>query len=212
MKSQVPLLDPAACRTRILEYNSERYRGFGTNVEIDSRGYAVFSSGISRDRNQLIQQVLFVGEVYGGAQARFLPGGYKAESERITGKLMIDLEGYWSLLAASRPLVETIPLEQSLERLLSPFDATKRWFVWGTKFLQFLRPDTFPIVDSRVTKVLGLDEGGSMGRRYHRAMRVIREVVNRNFDLLEELRIWDERRCPSVLKVLDKVLYVQGGN
>src|SRR5437016_11647534 len=133
MKSQVPLLDPAASRTRILEYNRERYRGCGTNVEIDAQGYALFSSGISRDRNQLIQQVLFVGEVYGGAQARFLADGYKAESERITDKLMVDLEAYCSLLAASHPLLETIPLEQSLERLLSPFDATKRWFVWGTK-------------------------------------------------------------------------------
>ena len=125
---------------------------------------------------------------------------------------MVDLEAYCSLLAASHPLLETIPLEQSLERLLSPFDATKRWFVWGTKFLQFLRPDTFPIVDSRVTTLLGLDQTGSMGRRYQRAIRVIREVVNRNLGLFEELRIWDERRCPSVLKVLDKVLYAQGGN
>lgn len=212
MKSQVPLLDPAVCRTRILEYNRERYRGFGTNVEIDARGYALFSSGISRERNQLIQQVLFVGEVYGGAQARFLPDGYKAESERITDKLMVDLEAYCSLLAASLPLLETIPSEQLLEHLLSPFDATKRWFVWGTKFLQFLRPDTFPIVDSRVKTLLGLDQTGSMGRRYQRAIRVIREVVNRNLDLLEELRIWDEQRCPSVLKVFDKVLYAQGAN
>ena len=111
-----------------------------------------------------------------------------------------------------RPLLETTPSEQSLERLLSPFDATKRWFVWGTKFLQFLRPDTFPIVDSRVTTLLRLDQSGDMARRYHRSMRVIREVVNRNFDLFEELRIWDKRRCPSVLKVMDKVLYAQGGN
>ena len=204
-------MDPAACRTRILEYNSERYRGFGTNVEIDAQGYALFSSGISHDQYQLIQQILFVGEVYGGAQARFLPDGYKAESERITDKLMVDLKGYSSLLAGSRALIETIPSEQSLERLLSPFDTTKRWFVWGTKFLQFLCPDTFPVVDSRVTTLLGLDQSGSMGRRYHRAMRVIREVVNRNLDLLEELRSWDQERCPSVLKVLDKVLYAQGG-
>ena len=185
------VLDPAACRTRILEYNSERYRGFGTNVEIDAQGYTLFSSGISHDRHQLIQQVLFVGEVYGGAQARFLPYGYKTESERITDKLMIDLEGYRSLLAGSRALLETIPSEQSLERLLSPFDTTKQWFVWGTKFLQFLRPDIFPVVDSRVTTLLGLVQSGSMKTVYGRTSNPGSSIET---DLLEELRSWDQER------------------
>lgn len=202
-------LDPESCRLLIDKYNQDSYRG-RRNVELDRAGYRMFESASGRsDLAMLAEFVRFAGEDYGGAQARFLDGGYVPESERIARAMHPSFGEYFALARAQPPLTERVPTRETLARLAAPFDASKFWIVWASKFLHFLAPDTFPILDSRAEAALGLRRGSDPVRYYEDFSMRIRDVLVRNCGVLQQLCEHDVERAP-VLKVLDKVLYEEG--
>jgi hypothetical protein len=191
-------------------YNAARYRG-RFNVDVDREGYERFRNGLPNDKAVLVELIRFVGEAYGGAQRRFLPDGLLEESALIVAKLRPVLAQYRAAVATVRPLADKVPDEATLAFLLAPFAGTRRWPVWASKTLHFLRPDAFPILDSRAKKALGIASLGSSPRDYGQFCALFRDTLVANGKALAAAREIDGATSPSDLKLLDKVLYQLGG-
>jgi hypothetical protein len=193
----------------VRDYNAGVYRG-RQNVDIDRIAYERFRGGLPDDRRALIDLVRFVGEEYGGAQRRFLPHGYVEEGRLIVANIEPSLDQWRATLDAGRPLIQEIPDEATLDRLFGPFVGTKRWPVWASKTLHFIRPDAFPILDSRAKIALGMRNLGSSARDYRRYCECFRAVLLEHRDVITAARGADSGESPSDLKLLDKILYQLG--
>ena len=203
-------LDPSAAARAVREYNAGTYRGC-KNVDVDQAAYDRFRNGLPENEDDLIDAIRFVGEDYGGAQLRFLPHGYREEAALIVGQLLPARARWVKAIKSSAPLRDAAPPEYSLAFVLAPFVGTKRWPVWGTKTMHFIRPDVYPILDSRAKKALGMASLGSTPRDYHRFCMEIRRTLLENDAALASAREADGGLAPSDLKLLDKILYEIGG-
>jgi hypothetical protein len=206
---------PAHCGLRIdtkdavravLAYNGGSYLG-RRNIELDQEAYDRFRNGLSNTSEQLIDQIAFVGERYGGVQKRFLPHDLRTEAALIASNLHRVVDQWLKAATDAKPLIEEVPDESTLAFLFSPFRATKQWGVWASKTLHFLRPDGFPILDSKAKKALGLTNLGSSSRDYHRFSFCFRDVLSANSEGLAAARIAGARESPTDLKLLDKILF-----
>ena len=203
-------LDLDRSKQSLNAYNAGTYRG-KPNVEIDRFGYRLFANmRQGSDSSSLVNLVRFIGQDYGGAQARFLDRGYLPESQAIADAIRTVLPRFW-LARTQPPLQQASPDRDLLADLLAPFNASKFWIVWATKFLHFWAPATFPILDSKAEIALGLRRGADKVRYYAGFCSRIREVIMENSDLLQQLCAYDANPAP-VLKVIDKVLFQEGGD
>ncbi|HKT87398.1 MAG TPA: hypothetical protein VJQ59_03110 [Candidatus Sulfotelmatobacter sp.] len=193
----------------IREYNRAHYRG-KLNTALDREAYDRFRHGLARDLEELTDQITFVGEQYGGAQRRFLPHGIRAEAAVIARNLLNVLDRWIKLVTDAQPLAKTIPDETTIDFLFSPFAGSKRWPVWASKTLHFIRPDVFPILDSNAKKPLGLANLGGSPREYRQFCLRFRDVLVTSRDSLEAARAEDAGESPSDLKLLDKILFQLG--
>ena len=170
-------LDLKKCIHRIDEYNRGTYRG-RRNVDLDRHGYKLFGQGLPSRVEQIQDLVKFIGEDYGGAQARFLPKGFSVESNSIATAIALVAEKYQSLVRAQDPLRISVPRPDVLQELLKPFFATKLWLVWASKFLHFLAPETFAVYDSRAAKALSFSHAGDPVQTYSGFLYRIRDDVS----------------------------------
>ena len=193
----------------VQSYNDGRYRG-RSNLDVDRDAYSRFNKVLPERESELIECIRFVGEDFGGAQRRFLPHSYTDEAKAIVANLRPVLNGWNVIVESTRPLSQSIPSEVEISMLFAPFVGTKRWPVWATKTLHFLRPDAFPILDSRVKKALGLQSLGSTARDYHRFCAAFLEAMQNNAESIESARQFDRSTSPSDIKLLDKILYQLG--
>jgi hypothetical protein len=194
----------------VRDYNADFYRG-RRNIDLDREAYDRFRNGLSNDLEQLIDQIAFVAEQYGGAQERFLPHDVRTEAALIAPNLHHVLAQWLKAVTDAKPLIEEVLDERTLEFLLRPFRATKQWSVWASKTLHFLRPDVFPILDSNAKKPLGLKNLGGSSRDYHRFCSCFRDVLLATPDeALAAARIEDAGKSPTDLKLLDKILFQLG--
>jgi hypothetical protein len=192
----------------ICDYNRGFYRG-RRNIDLDREAYDRFRNGLSNDLQQLINQLAFVGEQYGGAQERFLPHDIPTEAGLIAPNLHRVISQWLKTVTDAKPLIGEVPNESTLAFLFSPFTATKQWGVWASKTLHFLRPDVFPILDSNAKKPLRLNCGSS-SRDYHRFCSCLREVLQANAEALAAARAADISESSTDLKLLDKILFQLG--
>jgi hypothetical protein len=199
-------IEPAPAVAAVRAYNAGSYRG-RRNVDVDRAAYDRFRGGLPKDERSLIECVRFVGEEYGGAQRRFLPHGYREEAALIVARLAPDLDDWLLFVRAARPLVDESPDELSLTLLLRPFEGTMRWPVWASKTLHFLRPDAFPILDSRAKKAIGSPSLGSSPRDYARFCSALKDLLEANAEAMAAACNVDGGTSPSDLKLLDKILY-----
>jgi hypothetical protein len=81
--------------------------------------------------------------------------------------------------------------------------------VWASKTLHLLRPDVFPILDSRARKALGLNLGSS-SRDYNGFTSCFRDVLLINSEALAAARVADAGESPTDVKLLDKILFQIG--
>jgi len=193
----------------IREYNAGSYRGC-SNVALDRAAYDCFAAGLADDGAGMIELVRFVGEDYGGAQRRFLPHGYREEAALIVARLVPVLGRWRQLVADAKLLLDAVPDETTVRELFAPFAGTKRWPVWCSKTLHFLRPDAFPILDSLAKNALGLAGLDGTPRNYRRFCEAFRATLLANQDVLAAARSIDAGASPSDIKLLDKILYQIG--
>lgn len=191
----------------IRQYNAGFYRG-RSNTALDREAYRRFRNGLSSDLSQLVEQIAFVGQQYGGAQERF--GDIRKEAELIAANLSSMLDQWLKVVVDAKPLADERPSEAVLDYLFSPFRGTKQWPVWASKTLHFLRPEVFPILDSNAKKPLGLRNLVNSSRGYHQFSGCFREALLSNTEALAAARIADDRESPTDLKVLDKILFQLG--
>lgn len=191
----------------VQQYNRGFYRG-RRNIELDREAYSRFAKGLSRDMAELTNQITFVGKEYGGAQERF--GDIRTEAALIAADVHPILEQWSKAVAEANPLVEGIPSQATLEYLFSPFRGTKRWPVWASKTLHFLRPDVFPILDSNAKKPLGLRNLVNSSFGYRQFCSSFRDFLLANTEKLATARTADSGESPTDLKLLDKILYQLG--
>ena len=157
-------------------------------------------------RTQLVPQ--YVGNEYGGAQARF--GHIRTEATLIAANLQPVLSRWSKTVADAKRLVEALPSQTTVDLLLSPFRGTKQWPVWASKTLHFLRPDVFPILDSNAKKPLGLKNLVNSSFGYRQFCSTFRGFLLANTGKLASARAAASGESPTDLKLLDKVLYQLG--
>jgi hypothetical protein len=201
------MLDLEQCKIYIDEYNQGTYRG-RRNIDLDRLGYSLFAKGLPEKFDRLTELVRFTGEDYGGTQARFLPDGFEAESTKIAKTISAISAKYKQTVSAQQALCICIPNLSDLRLMIEPFFATKRWLVWASKFLHFLSPKTFAMIDSRVIKALRFRRSGDPLRDYSAFLVRIRDILIGNADTINLLCKYDPELC-SELKVLDKVFFQQ---
>ena len=205
-----PPWSPEELRRLVAEYDAGSWRG-KSNVELDRAAYRLFAAGLAVDTTRLVDMLAHVGEYYGGA---YRPEGpVREQAAKLAAAIEPHRTKLTGLLRAQEPLVDRLPTVDDVADLLKPFQSDpKMWFVWGAKFLHFLRPDTFPIIDHRIEWALGLRQRVSNTPGYLVAFcDVVRKVVLANRDALWlARREGPEHAEPSILKVLDKALWVRG--
>ncbi len=203
-------LDFESARQRLISYNTGFYRGH-PNLDLDARGYKLFAGGLPDEPEALVEMIRFVGEDYGGAQKRFLNGQeFRQVSEDIARNFSASpgLARASQLIKSVDPIETIIPPESVVADLFRPFRTDKHWPVWASKFLHFLRPDTFPILDSRAESALDLRRRTPYDRYYVEFMSKFRETMRDNKDTLASLHSLEDFVSPHIVKVLDKILYV----
>ncbi len=196
--------DAAQC---VRQYNGSYYRG-RSNTSLDREAYGLFRDRLSRDADQLLEQITFVGEQYGGAQERF--GSIRKEAALIVSNLRPILDKWLNTVTETKPLIERVPDQATLDFLFSPFVGNKQWPVWASKTLHFLRPDVFPILDSNAKKPLGLEGMVNSSRNYHQFSSIFRDALLGNVEGLTAARTADGGESPTDLKLLDKILFQLG--
>lgn len=200
-------IDTKAAVEAIRDYNGGCYRG-RRNIDLDRDAYSRFRGGLPSVLGQLVDQIAFVGEQYGGAQDRF--DDIPAEAAMIATNLHKVLGQWLKVVADAKPLRQGGPNEATLDFLFSPFTGTKQWPVWASKTLHFLRPDVFPILDSNAKKALGLRNLVNSSRGYHQFSSCFRGVLLASSEALAAARTADDHESPTDVKLLDKVLYQLG--
>ena len=207
MKSCIPI-DQATAIRAVGAYNRGEYRG-RLNVDIDRDADQRFHDGLAQDLPTLIEQLRFVGEDYGGAQRRFLPHGIREEAALIAARMAPVLTRFAGVVSSTAPLIEQVPDEDALRFLFEPFVGTKRWGVWASKTLHFLRPASFPVLDSRAIRALGAASGSSV-HHYRRFCVLFRCAMSESAEALQAARGIDGGTSRSDIKLLDKILYELG--
>jgi hypothetical protein len=200
-------LDPAAAAQAVESYNRGKYRG-RLNVDIDRDADNRFHDGLAQDTPTLTEQLRFVGEDYGGAQRRFLPHCIRDEAAKIAVKIAPVLPRFAAVVNMTAPLIERVP-DENLEFLFELFVATKRWGVWASKTLHFLRPASFPVLDSRAARALGAPSGSSV-RHYRAFCCLFRRAMVESTAAMEAAKLVDGGKSRSDVKLLDKILYEWG--
>lgn len=104
----------------------------------------------------------------------------------------------------AKPLADEAPSEATLDFR----KGTKRWPVWASKVLHFLRPDAFPILDSNAKKPLGLKNRQLQPRLSSIFPLLPRRVANS--EALAAARVEDAKKSATDLKLLDKILFQLG--
>jgi hypothetical protein len=187
-------------------YNSGSYRG-RKNVNLDLQVRQSFAAGLAPTLEGIIAQVRLIGEDYGGVagfpKALTLAPDVAAEIHR-------DRKSYTALITAAPPLMQAHSSVDTVTHLLQPFTrplyGKRNWHVWASKFLHFLNPDAFPILDSRVARFFGL-WGSNSAAKYVELLRRFRTFAITHQSWLESLRIADGGHAWSDTKLWDKVCY-----
>jgi Family of unknown function (DUF6308) len=196
-------------RRSVAEYDAGTWRG-KSNVELDRRAYRLFADGLEVDDERLIDMIEHVGAYYGGA---YRPDGeVRAQARKIASTITGARSALLAVLRRQVPLIDRTPQVNDVDDLTAPFRRDKTSFVWGAKFLHFLKPDVFPLIDHRIETALGRPHRISNSSGYLVAFcDLLRKVVLENLQALKEVRRnAPEHAEPSILKVLDKVLWVKG--
>jgi hypothetical protein len=191
-------------------YNSGVYHG-RKNIEIDRQAREKFDGGLSCSLEGIREQVRFIGVDYGGT------AGFPA-ARVLVPEIASDIyevrDQYSELARNAPPLLETVSSVEVIKKLYSPFvkliHGRQNWQVWAAKFWHFLKPDAFPVEDSRVDKFFHMHSRPNSPEKYVAVMQRVREFILSDQAWLPQLRAIDAGRARSDIKLWDKVFYGVG--
>lgn len=121
-----------------------------------------------------------------------------------------EVEAWNRIALAADPLIVGAPGQDALRFLLGCFRGSKRWNVWASKTLHFVRPDAFPILDSRAKRALGVADTDNSAGNYERFCVRVRQALLCNADVIAAVRTVPESNWLPDLKLLDNILFELG--
>lgn len=187
-------LTAAQACAAVRRYNSETYttkRGQRVrNVELDDR-LRVLLHRLGRTERELSEQLEAIALDYNAVRTKRM--GLELSS-RIARDLVAYRQVYESEVAAARDLAAM--RADDFELLFRPFQQEyhspvrtfRNWGVWVSKFLHFLNPAAFPILDTRVSAALLGHHPTSNARGYARFRDAFRTFTVTRAAWIPELR------------------------
>jgi hypothetical protein len=157
-------LDDALKAVNRYNYDSN---GCIKDADLDIRARRMFAGGLGRGVEKIAEQLEFIRKDYKGATRA--PGGRELSlkiAQQIYGNRANYVEALqkWDLSAPRRDVLAVLydPFKEPAHRR----DGVKieNWLVWGTKFWHHLKPDAFPIEDSRVDTFFQIDDYASVDK------------------------------------------------
>lgn len=203
-------IDLETAKKAVLAYNHGTY-GARKNLDLDEEGRRLFSGGLGRAVADIERQVRFVGVDYGGA------AGFKAAYSlvpAIAQDLCASQPKYGKTVRDARPILETPAVVALVHEVFLPFvkplHQKRNWLVWASKFWHFLNPEAFPVLDSRVSRFLGVSGDRNSPEKYVLMTEKFREFALAHRDWVPELRSVDVGLSWSETKLWDKVMFGVG--
>jgi len=204
----------AAIRT----YNSGIYgRNKRLNIELDAEGYSIFEGGLGSTVETITEQVRWIGQDYGGT-GNVLAG--RKLPELIAESIFSCRDEYIELLSSIPSLVEDFHFSMQTNRLYPPFQrkfispnsgkVSKNWMTWATKFWHFLKPHSFPIMDSRSKRFFEISSNKLPCDQYTMLLEQVHKILFLKEGWLPKLRESDSGYAPSDIKLWDKIAYELG--
>lgn len=183
---------------------------------VDAEGLNKFNFGLGTTLLAIQEQVHWIGKEYGGT-------AYMLATKRLPPIIANDIfairDQYSYMVSHVAPLVQQTPDRLTvfylygpfLQNLVTPSGKTMRnWMTWATKFWHFLKPDTFPIMDSRARKFFLIPIGNDPIDAYVELLIWVRHTMIEKADWLPQMRLADCRHAWSDIKLWDKVAYQLG--
>jgi hypothetical protein len=201
-------------KTVTLETAKQGLRAYNEGVDgcikgadLDDRAAVLFARGLGTTREEILNQVQFIGRDYGGVAG--FPSALSL-AEQISLDIFAIREQYDQTVRSAAPLLERLPSGAIVELLYAPFikplHGKRNWLVWASKFWHFLNPSAFPIIDSRVESFFGVNMSAS-AQKYHFFADRLRSFIHAHQSWLPELRAVDGGDAQSELKLWDKIFY-----
>lgn len=201
-------ITPKIAQDAIRAYNAGRHAGGQKNTEIDRQALALFKGGLGLTREQIHEQVRFVGVDYGGA------AGFRAAYSlvpAIADAIWTVRDRYADLAGKAPSVLQGRTSVDVIADLFAPFrqelHGKRNWLVWATKFWHFLNSDAFPVLDSRVDHFFGTAGRPQSAEKYVLVCDRFREFVIAHSEWLPALRRADGGLAWSDTKLWDKVFY-----
>ena len=180
------------------------------------------------DTYNIAKQVLIISREWKGLRGR---------AERYEKQFLENITGYWNEINEITSNIIPLP-NNNIEEIIEKIDNLWNLFfrningeysVFFSKFLHWLAPETFPITDKNSRKILHIyydyvEENLSAKDNYKKVIRAYGELIddleNEDANILTQLVDYDYQtqilypslqRTNSVLRVLDKWLWLKGG-
>ncbi len=217
-------ISSADAEQAIRDYNEGIYSRTGKrNVDIDAEGRDIFNNGIGTTKEEIRRQIYWIKRDYGGVVGEVPQEDYTHLVDVIYGNLPSYKKALYMYMDINDLLVNKV-----WNILFDPFQSkkvvSKKYLVWSTKFLHFLNPETFPILDWNAARFYGLirirnnAHVSKYGKKslnkedYILCVSVIREILSGGlnwFDYNKLCRV-DGRHYQSDIKLIDKIAYQLG--
>jgi hypothetical protein len=191
----------------IQAYNTDCYYSANKGLDLDRRAQQLFTNGLARTPEAILEQVHFIGKDYGGV------AGFKVAlslAPLIASDIYNIRDRYSNLVQSAFPLRQVPSSIKIIAELYAPFvkplHRKSKWQTWAAKFWHFLNPDAFPIEDSRVDKFFCIDQTNSP-EKYVMLLDRFREFDLAHQSWLPHLRQVDAGQAWCDNKLWDKVCY-----
>ena len=143
-----------ACRA--VDVYNQGLDGYVPSADLDIRAQKRFANGLGSSRDDIGEQLRFIGSDYGGVAGR--PAALKLVPN-IAHDIFQNREEYERIAHSAVPILSEVADRNTIDVLYRPFvqplvdkngRETSNWKVWAAKFWHHLNPRAFPIRDSRV--------------------------------------------------------------
>jgi hypothetical protein len=199
----------------VAAYNNGTYFRCRKNVDIDLKGRDLFQHGLGFTRDQMLEQLEFIGLDYGGVRAH-----RKALTlaPAIATDILADRANYANALTSTAPILVQLPSRNIIDVLFRPFKKRllakgrtwNNWLVWATKFWHFPNPGAFPIEDGRADEFFLIGSAKDPVDKYLAFADRFRDFVLSHRSWLPALRQADCGTQCSDNKLWDKIWYGLG--
>ncbi|MFY9907906.1 MAG: hypothetical protein WBD45_10930 [Terriglobales bacterium] len=183
-----------ACRA--VEVYNHGLDGVVVKADLDIRAHKMFAGSLGSTRDEIEQQLRFIGSDYGGVAGR--PAALKL-APNIAHDIYQNREEYERIASSALPILSEVADRNAIEVLYRPFvqplvdkngRETSNWKVWAAKFWHHLNPHAFPIRDSRVDRIFILPSSNAIDE-YLELLNRFRAFVVSHQEWLPRLRQTD---------------------